>query len=92
MSENKIETSNVRAQTEVGAFWEKDQYANLRFFGRMDVEQLEILIKKAKKNKSSKINLVGYKCRKTDGKNGPDYILVESKFNDHKSIGRGDNE
>lgn len=86
MDKQKSEISNIRTQPEVGALWKKDEFENLKFFCRVDVEQIESLIKKAKKNGSEKINLVGYKCRKSDGKNGPDYILVESRFNDEKKI------
>lgn len=88
MNKEKSEVENIRTQPEVGALWKKDQFDNLKFFCRIDVEEMEGLIKKAKHNNSEKINLVGYTCKKSydGGKNGPDFILVESKFNNDKKI------
>lgn len=88
MSKEKSEVENIRTQPEVGALWKKDQFDNLKFFCRIDVKEMELLIKKAKRNSSEKINLVGYTCKKSNesGKNGPDFILVESKFNNDKKI------
>lgn len=86
MNEKKV-NDNIKAQPEVGALWEKEEFKTIRFFGRLDVEQVEELIKKAKKNGNSKINIIAYKIRKDDDSRVPDYRIVESKFNNNQGIG-----
>lgn len=85
MNNEKI---NIKHQNEVGALWEKEGNKNIRFFGRLDVEEVEKLVVKAKKNKSAKINIIGYVVHKRENKNAPSFCLVESKFNDEKNIGK----
>jgi uncharacterized protein (DUF736 family) len=88
MKENKMnENSNIKAQPEVGALWEKDNN-NLRFFGRLDVEEVSKLVDKARKNNSDKINIIGYVVNKGEGSKAPDFRLVESKFNDGQVVSR----
>lgn len=74
---------NIKEQPEIGALWEKPAFNNLRFFGRLDVEEMKRLIKNAETQNLDKINIIGY--RNSDGETSkPNYILLESKFNKSK--------